>query len=299
MFPWYVQFSWRDLSSCNGTLCSVGYIFPILPCLLHLFFSQLFIKPPQTTTFLSCVSFSLEWFWSPPLVQCYKLPSIVLQALCLPDLNPWIYWSPPLYNHKGFDLGNTWMSTKVHLVKAIVFLVVIYGCESWTIKRVEHRIIDAFELWFWRRLLRVPWTAKRSNQSILKEISPEYSWKDWCWSWNSNTLATWGEELTHWKRLMLGKIEGRRRRGWQRWDGWMASLTQWTWVWASSGSWWWTRKPGVLQYLGWQRVGHDWVTEQNWSILHSLPRLIPYGKQTFPPVKLQYHQNQSSVKTVA
>ena len=67
------------------------------------------------------------------------------------------------------------MSTKVHLVKAIVFLVVIYGCESWTIKRVEHRIIDAFELWFWRRLLRVPWTTRRSNQSILREIGPGFS----------------------------------------------------------------------------------------------------------------------------
>ena len=86
--------------------------------------------------------------------------------------------------------------TKVHVVKALVFPVVMYGCESWTIKEAECREIDAFELWCWRRLLRVSWTARRSNQSILKEISPEYSQKGWCWGWNSNTLATWCKELT-------------------------------------------------------------------------------------------------------
>ena len=92
------------------------------------------------------------------------------------------------------------LSTKVHLVKALVFQVVMYGCESWTVKKAECQKIDAFELWCWRRLLRVLWTARRSNQSILKEISPGVHWKDWCWSWNSNTLATWCEELTHLKR---------------------------------------------------------------------------------------------------
>ena len=93
------------------------------------------------------------------------------------------------------------LPTKVHLVKAMVFPVVMYGCESWTIKKAEHRRIDAFELWCWRRLLRVPWTARRSNQSmpVLKSVL-NIHWKDWCWSWNSNTLATWCEELTHWKR---------------------------------------------------------------------------------------------------
>ena len=94
----------------------------------------------------------------------------------------------------------------------------MYGCESWTIKKAEHQRIDAFELWCWRRLLRVPWTARRSNQSILKEISPgNIHWKDWSWSWNPNTLATWCEDLTHWKKiLILGKIEGRKKRGQQR-----------------------------------------------------------------------------------
>ena len=100
--------------------------------------------------------------------------------------------------------------TQVYLVKAMVFPVVMYGCESWSIKKAEHQKIDAFELWCWRRLLRVCWTARRSNQSILKEINPNIHWKDWCWSWNSNTLATWCEELTHlkrpwfWERLKAG-----------------------------------------------------------------------------------------------
>ena len=103
----------------------------------------------------------------------------------------------------------------------MVFPVVMYGHKSWTIKKAECWRIDTFELWCWRRLLRVPWTARRSNQSILKEISPEY---DWCCSWNSNPSATWYEERTHWKRLMLGKIEGGRRRGWQRMR-WLDGIT--------------------------------------------------------------------------
>ena len=146
------------------------------------------------------------------------------------------------------------LSTKVRLVKAMVFPVVVYGCESWTVKKVERRRIDAFELWCWRRLLRVPWTARRSNQSILKETVLNIHWKDWCWSWNSNPLATWCE-LTHWKRPWCW--ERLKVRGHRGWDGWMASLTQWTWVWVSSGSWWWTGKPGALQSLGLQRVGHN------------------------------------------
>ena len=80
------------------------------------------------------------------------------------------------------------------------FPVVMYGCESQTVKKAEHQRIDAIELWCWRRLLRVPWTARRSIQSILKAINPEYSWNDWCWSWISNTLTNWCKELTHWKR---------------------------------------------------------------------------------------------------
>ena len=104
--------------------------------------------------------------------------------------------------------------------------------ENWITKKVKHQRIDAFKLWGWGRLLRVPWTARRFNQSILKEISLEYSLEDWCWSWNYNTLATWCKELTHlkrpwcWKRLRAaGEVDDRG------WDGWMASPTQWTWVW--------------------------------------------------------------------
>ena len=90
-------------------------------------------------------------------------------------------------------------------------------------------------------------------------------WKEWCWSWNSSTLATSCEELTHWQRLWCWEGLGAGGEGDDRgWDGWMASLTQWTWVWVNSGSWWWTGRPGVLRFMGSQRVAHDWATEQNW-----------------------------------
>ena len=157
------------------------------------------------------------------------------------------------------------LPTKVHLVKAMVSPVVMNGCESWSIKKAEHWRIDAFELLCWRRLLRVPWTARRSNQSILKEISLGVHWKDWFWSWNSKILATWWEELTHlkrpwcWERLMAGR-EGDDRG----WDSWLVLLARWTWVWVNSGIWWWTERPGVLRLMGSQRVGHNWVTELNW-----------------------------------
>ena len=154
------------------------------------------------------------------------------------------------------------MPTKVCLVKGMVFPVVMHECESWTIKKAEHWWTDTLEPWCWRRLLRVPWTARRSNQSILKEISPEYSLQGLMLKlklqyfghlmWRTNSLE---------KTLMLGKIEGKRRRVERVWDGWMASLTQWTWVWVSSRSWWWTGKPGMLQSMRSQRVRHDWATE--------------------------------------
>ena len=159
------------------------------------------------------------------------------------------------------------LPAKVHLVKAMVFPVVMYGCESWTVKKAECWRIDAFELWCWRRLLNLPWVARRPNQSILKEISLEYSWKDWCWSWNSKTLATWCE-LSHlkrpwcWERLKVGGKGDDRG-----WVGWIVSLTQWTWVWVNSGSWCWTGRPGVLQSMQLQRVGDDWATELNWTEL--------------------------------
>ena len=104
----------------------------------------------------------------------------------------------------------------------MVFLVVMYGCESWTVKKAEHQRIDAFELQCCRRLLRVPWTTRRSNQSILKRSVLGVHWKDWCWSWSSNTLATSCEELTHWKRLWCWEGLGTGGKGDDRgWDGWM------------------------------------------------------------------------------
>ena len=165
---------------------------------------------------------------------------------------------------------NTSLPTKVCLVKAMVFPVVML----W-IWELDHKGSWApkswcFWMWCWRRLLRVPWTSRRSNQSILKEISPLYSLEGLMLKLMlkplANPLATWCEELTHlkrpwcWKRLKAGG-EGDDRG----WDGWMAPPTLWTWVWVSSGSWWWTGKPSVLQSLGLQGVGHDWVPELNWE----------------------------------
>ena len=162
------------------------------------------------------------------------------------------------------------MPTKIHLVKAkvvkAVFPVVMSRCETWTIKKTEHQTIDASELWCLRRLSRVPWTARRSNQSIQRKLVLNNHWKDWGWSWNSNTLATWCKEPTHWKRPWCWERLKAGGEGDNRgWDGYMASPTQWTWVWASSGRWWWTGRPGVLQSMGWQRVVHDWVTELSWT----------------------------------
>ena len=123
------------------------------------------------------------------------------------------------------------LPTKVHLVKTMVFLVVLYGYESWTIKKAEQWRIDAFDLCCWRWLLRVPWTARRSSQSILKKSVLNIHWKDWCWSWNSNTLVSWCEELTHVKRPWCWERLGARGEGDDRgWDGWMPSLTPWVWV---------------------------------------------------------------------
>ena len=157
------------------------------------------------------------------------------------------------------------MPKKVHLVKGMVFPVVMYGCENRTMKKAVHWRTDAFELWCRRRLLRVPWTARRSNHSVFKEISPEYSLEGLMLKLKLHNLATWCEELTHWKRPWCWERLKAGGEGAVGWDGWMASLTQWTWVWASSGSWWWTEKPGVLQSMGSQRVRHNWAIELNWG----------------------------------
>ena len=133
------------------------------------------------------------------------------------------------------------LPTKVCMFNTMDFLGFMYGCESWTIKKAEHQRIDAFELWCWRRLLRVAWRARRSNQSILKEINPDYSLEG---------------------TLLLGKIEGGRRRGWQRvrlLDGITDSMDVSV---SKLWEWWWTGRPGVLQSMGSQRIGHTWATKQ-------------------------------------
>ena len=166
------------------------------------------------------------------------------------------------------------LPTKVCLVKAMVFPVVMYGCESWTIKKAEHWRIDAFELSCWRRLMRVSWTARRSNQSILKEISPEYSLEGLMLKLKLQYLAIWCQELTHWKRPWCWERLKPGGEGDNRgWDGWKASPTQWTWVWVNSRSWWWTGRPGMLQSVGSQRVRHDLVTELNWTVSELCPPL--------------------------
>ena len=155
------------------------------------------------------------------------------------------------------------LPTKVHLVKAMVFHVVMYRCESWSVKKAECRRIDAFELWCWRRLLS-------------KEIQPVHSegGQSWVffgrkdakaetpvlWPPDAKIWLIWISRPWCWERLKAGG-EGANRG----WDGWIASPTRWTWVWVNSGSQWWTGKPGVLRFMRLQRVGHDWATELNWT----------------------------------
>ena len=160
----------------------------------------------------------------------------------------------------------------------MVFPVVMYGCESWTVKKAEGQRTDAFELWCWRILLRVPWTEGRSNQPILKEISPECSLEGLTLKLKLQFFTIWFEELSHlkkawwWERLKAGG-EGDGRG----WDGWIVSATQWTWVWASSRTWWWTRRPGMLQPMGSQ--SQTWLSD--WTELKTLGRKwleIKYSK---------------------
>ena len=159
------------------------------------------------------------------------------------------------------------LPTKFCLVKSMLFPVIRYECESWTIKKAERQRTDAFELWCWRRLLRVPWTARRSNQSILKEISPEYSPEGLMLKlklqyfghlmWRIGSLE---------KTLMLGKIEGGRRRGCLRMR-WLDALTNlMDTSLSNSGSWWWTGRPGMLKSMGSRGIEHDHANELNWQL---------------------------------
>ena len=165
------------------------------------------------------------------------------------------------------------MPTKVQIVKAVVFPVVMFWCEIWTVKKAKCWRINAFELWCWRRLLRVLWTVSRLNQSILKEVNREYSWKDWCWSWSSNTLVTWYEEMIHWKSPWCWEILKAEDSD-RGWDVWNALPIQWTWTWANSGRWWGKVKPDMLQYMGLQRVRHNLATEHQQHALISQSKYI-------------------------
>ena len=179
------------------------------------------------------------------------------------------------------------LPTKVHLISAMLFPVVIYGCENWTIKKDKCWRIDAFELWCWRRHLRVPWIV-RSNQSILKDISPEYSLEGLMLTLKLQYFGhlMWKTDSFE-KTLILGKTEGGRRRGWQRIRWWMASPTQWTWVWIKAGNWWWTGRPGVLQFMWAQRVS---TTERlNWTELNlASPKPVTLILVIVAEVHIQY-----------
>ena len=195
----------------------------------------------------------------------------------------------------------------VHLVKAMVFPVVMYGCEDWTLKKAERWRMDAFELWCWRRLLRVPWTARRSKQSIWRKLVLNIHWRDSCCSWNSNTLATWCKELTrlkipwYWERLKV------REEGYDRgWDGWMASSIQWTSVWVVSGSCWWTGRPGVLQsiemteLLNWTVCSTLIVSSfRIWNISDGIPSLpLAFLVVMLPKVHFTLHSRMSGSRWV-
>ena len=175
------------------------------------------------------------------------------------------------------------LPTKVHLFKAMVLPVVMYGCKSWTTNKAKQWRIDAFELWCWRRLLRVSWTAKRSNQLILKETSPEYSLEGLMLKPNLQYfghLIQITDSLE--KTLMLGKIEGETRSGDRGWDGWMVSPTQWKWVWVSSWSQWWTGKPGSGAVHG---VAKCWIWLSNWTIcIHISSPSCASPPNSIPPV---------------
>ena len=158
------------------------------------------------------------------------------------------------------------LPTKVRLVKVMVFPVVMYGCESLTVKKSERQKIDAFELWCWRRLLRVPWIARRSNQSILKEISPGCSLEGLMLKLKLRYFGHLMQRVDSWNRLWCWEGLGAGGEGDDRgWDGWMASPTRWTWVWVNSGNWWWTGRLGMIHRVAKSRTRlSDW-TELNWS----------------------------------
>ena len=213
--------------------------------------------------------------WPPPTSFFYIYPQLLFKKLLKYKFERKFLQDnhSALYHLHLYPVLTVYCQFLLLKVKVVVFPVVMYRCESWTIKKAECRRIDAFELWCWRRLLRVPWTTRRSNQSVLKEISPEYSLKGLILKlklqyfgqlmWRTNSL----EKTWCWERLKAGG-EGDNRG----WDGWMASLTWWTWIWVGSWSWWWIGRPGVLQSMELQNSG---TTEPlNWTEPHTQPFLL-------------------------
>ena len=162
--------------------------------------------------------------------------------------------------------NKVFMKREENFGKAMVFPVVIYGCENWTVKKAEHWRVDAFELLCCRRLLQVPWTVRRSNQSILKETIPGCSLEGLMLRLK---FQYFGHLRQRADSLKIPWCWGRLRAGGEGddrgWDSWMASLTQWTWVWVDSRSWLWTGRPGVLQSMGLQRVEHEWLIWTEYS----------------------------------
>ena len=186
------------------------------------------------------------------------------------------------------------LPTEVHLIKALVFPVVMYGCESWTVRKAEHRKIDAFELWCWRRLLKVPWTAKRSNQSILKEISLGCSLERLTLKLKLQYFGhlMWRVDSLE-KTLILGGIGGRRRRGQQRMR-WLDGITDSIGMSLSKlRELLMDRKAWRAAIHGVQRVGHDWATELNWTELNSTMR--PQSHDSLEP---NYFPKTSSLNTI-
>ena len=166
-----------------------------------------------------------------------------------------------------FKTRDVTLSAKVCLAKAMVFPIVMYRCESWTIKKAECWRIDAFELWCWEKtLLRVPWTARRSKQSILKETCPGCSLEGLILKLKLQFFGHWCKKLIRWNRPWCWEgLEAGGEGDHRGWDGWMASPTRCTWVRVNSRYWWWKGRPGVLPFMGSQRVRHDWGTKLNWT----------------------------------